>query len=1088
MSIEGLPPVNFNPANNALLLAAARVADLYVLLGHEAYSDAQDPTIGFTSSEAPYNAVASSIFSFQNQLDSPIEEELALLRGRDDTHVGVGAPPVYNRLYWNFTLGEGEIAYQQNYNINDVNFDGFITEKDARTLYPQGHGDAWGHYLTALTTYYQLLRHPQFTWIPRTEPVLVAGVPVEVDFQDERKFAQAAVARARAGKEIVELTYREQYVDDPEGQWQGYKDSNVDRAWGVAEWGWRAGQAAYFDWLTANAILPSTDPNPTHVGIQKIDRQTVSDIDQIISQFDAIQAIMDQADAGLNPLGLVKGAMQFDLDPTFLAVGSTAAIGRQAVQGLSHFEQLNERAIKALKNAQRVWDEANTQSQNLRSNQDTVDDFARNARDEERNFRNQLIEIFGYPYAGDIGPGKTYPSGYTGPDLYHYMYMPVTEITGVTVPPSSDFKAFFTQVNLGLLGNSHFPTEEKKFFTEYTIADTDPLKLEVTYPQANGGPWAYSVPPGWGARRAPGRVQEAISDVLQATARLKFAGQNYDSLIADINDRMTLLKARFNVNANEIALLNGQKNQLVEMNKAIASMKAVSVVVNRLAVLQRNLADAVGESLPMVVGLATDVTSAARGALLGVNAALDFAAQITTDGLDIAQNSVELAKEEVALTTEINLVVNSQSYDVLQQVKELEALVRNEINLRLEVFEQQEVLRQSYGRLLSTVAEGQRVMEDLVTFRKDVAAETTEYRYRDMAFRIFRNEALQKYRATFDLAARYVYVCATAYDFESNFLGSDRRSAGRFFEDIIRQRQLGVLVDGEPIPGHTGLADIQGRMIQNWEILEPQFGLNNPQLETGRFSLRNELFRLRDDNPDRLDDPSDETWRAALRKAVVPNIWNVPEFRRYCRPFALETPDKPQPALVIRFPTTIQFGQNYFGKPLGGGDSAFDPTFYSTKINAVGIAFPGYDDAGLSRTPRVYLIPVGQDVMRSPTGNTQATRQWRVMDQAVPVPFAIGANDFANPSWIPSQDSLSESYGQPRRFAALRAFTGNEDIDEAEITTSTRLVARSVWNTEWMLIIPGGTLLNDPEQGLDRFIRSLGDIRLLMMVYSFAGQ
>ena len=38
-------------------------------------------------------------------------------------------------------------------------------------LYPQGHGDAWGHFLTALNKYYELLRHPNYTWVPRAEPI-----------------------------------------------------------------------------------------------------------------------------------------------------------------------------------------------------------------------------------------------------------------------------------------------------------------------------------------------------------------------------------------------------------------------------------------------------------------------------------------------------------------------------------------------------------------------------------------------------------------------------------------------------------------------------------------------------------------------------------------------------------------------------------------------------------------------------------------------------------------------------------------------------------------------------------------------------
>ena len=125
-------------------------------------------TIWFGTSSLEYGALAPSIFAFQNQLDSLLSEELSLLRGRDDTAAGVAARPIYNRMFWNFTLGEGEVAYQQTYNISDQDFDGDVDEFDARILYPQGHGDAWGHYLTALTTYYDLLRNTNFTWVPRT--------------------------------------------------------------------------------------------------------------------------------------------------------------------------------------------------------------------------------------------------------------------------------------------------------------------------------------------------------------------------------------------------------------------------------------------------------------------------------------------------------------------------------------------------------------------------------------------------------------------------------------------------------------------------------------------------------------------------------------------------------------------------------------------------------------------------------------------------------------------------------------------------------------------------------------------------------
>ena len=53
-----------------------------------------------------------------------------------------------------------------NYNLSDENRDGFVDEKDAMLRYPQGHGDAWGHYLSAVKSYYALLTDSDFAWEP----------------------------------------------------------------------------------------------------------------------------------------------------------------------------------------------------------------------------------------------------------------------------------------------------------------------------------------------------------------------------------------------------------------------------------------------------------------------------------------------------------------------------------------------------------------------------------------------------------------------------------------------------------------------------------------------------------------------------------------------------------------------------------------------------------------------------------------------------------------------------------------------------------------------------------------------------------
>ena len=69
----------------------------------------------------------------------------------------------------------------------------------------------------------------------------------------------------------------------------------------MAEWATRAGQGAYFDWVTANSLLDDVDDDPSHANtIKKIDRTTVTELREIAASYAEIQATLDQADAGFN--------------------------------------------------------------------------------------------------------------------------------------------------------------------------------------------------------------------------------------------------------------------------------------------------------------------------------------------------------------------------------------------------------------------------------------------------------------------------------------------------------------------------------------------------------------------------------------------------------------------------------------------------------------------------------------------------------------------------------------------------------------------------------------------------------------------
>jgi hypothetical protein len=399
----------------------------------------------------------------------------------------------------------------------------------------------------------------------------------------------------------------------------------------------------------------------------------------------------------------------------------------------------------------------------------------------------------------------------------------------------------------------------------------------------------------------------------------------------------------------------------------------------------------------------------------------------------------------------------------------------------LELFTLAEAMKQALGAFQGSLAEGERLLAELETFRKYTAGDVQDARYQDLAFRTFRNDAIQKYRATFDLAARYAYLAGTAYDYETNMLGTDSAAGRHFLAEIVKRRSPGEMADGVPLTGNSGLSDPLARLNQNFGVYKSQLGINNPQQEANLFSLRGEMYRIR------RDAASDGNWRSVLQEAKVADLASLPPFNRHCRPFAPQSAG-PQPGLVIPFSTEVTFGKNLFGWPLGAGDSAFAPSNYTTKIFSAGIEFEGYEAAGLSNTPRVYLVPIGADVQRAPTDEDFITRQWHVVDQKLPVPFPISEAEFNDPTLIPINDLLSDQFGGIRRHSSFRAhYDGGNAFNAPEQAMDLRLVGRSVWNTQWLLIIPGSTLLSNPNQGLEDFIDNVTDIYLNLSTYAYSG-
>ncbi|HEV2693592.1 MAG TPA: hypothetical protein VG347_11915, partial [Verrucomicrobiae bacterium] len=1114
LSINLSTPISDPTIANALELASTRLSDFYTLLGNEAYSDSLNPAIGYGSDSVEYGNMAPTVFAFENQLATKLDEELGLLRGENANN----GTPVFNRLYWNFTGAEGEAAYVMKYDITDINNDGFIDVNDARILFPQGHGDAWGHYLTALRMQYDLLRNPYFNWVSRSEFINSDDVVIPVDYLDERKFAEVAADKAQAGAQILSLTYRSKFVADPRGQWQGYLDTDPTLAWGADEWARRAGQGAFMDWVTANALLPSVHPNTNYTGIQKVDRTTVTDIATISGNFTAIQQTMDSIDHGDNPLGLHNGALSFEIDPTFAQ--NVAANTGNGAGADNFFDQTYSKALTALINAKAAFDNANLYNNLIRQVANTEAAYRNEVYDQDQSYRNQLIEIFGTPYPGTIGSGKLYPAGYQGPDLALYAYVQVNSVNDNTVPqPSQAFLTDFQNETTGsdanlvkgwgltlpipanwaskfnlTLFNGDVGSVNYTDFSSNSIPTNQMLQNLSLPVMANG--YSYVAPSTWGQRSSTGELQKNIGDMVQAQADLDHEIFVWEENQTEILNKLDYLNQKFEWDSDIKSIQIAKETFDATEEGVQAALETASEALKEAGTVAEDATKAGADMIPTMtpeVGLADsagDILAPARGGIEEVAAAEEAATGFSADALDAASKIAAIVK----LVGDQSFDFSSDAYtakeELLPELQDLQVKIQAEDDQRVAVFKAIQVLTSAGNDYRTTLANGIRLEQERTTYNKRVAATTQQNRYEDMTFRFSRNQALEQYRSTFDLASRYTYLAASAYDFDLNLGADDPGSPLEIMSDIIHQRTIGYVDDdGNPQVGSAGLAEDLAKLRDNYGILSARMGLINPQQETESFSLRTEAFRLLSDTN------SDANWAQTLQSPTVyvTNLWDVPEYRRYCRSFAPES-SGPQPGLVIPFTTQIRSGQNFFGWPLGAGDASYDPSVYSTRIAAVGVAFAGYDHSSMARTPRVYLIPAGSDVMTIPNTPNHDLRFWNVLDQIIPLPYPATTANFSSPTWKPVLDSVTDSsgtFGDIRQYSSFLA-SGFDDPNVGDIDTTTlnydlRLIGRSVWNTKWLLIIPGATLNADPNAGLNSFINSVKDIQLSIKTYGYSG-
>lgn len=1100
MSIDA--NTNDPDTNSALILAAGYLNDLYTLLGNEAYSDAANPTISLNDQSA-VTEVNTSRFSFEGQVSSSLSEEMALLRGRDNLlSPGVASAPAYNRLYWNYTHGinSGEVIYAINYNIKEKvgssTANGVIDEADAQRMFPQGHGDAYGHYLTALTGYYRLLTNANFTWTPRAEVVTVQGLPVTVDFQDERKFAASAGNIARTAQQILALAYRQSYQDNRAAGWEAYNETaspsssnpNAGRNWGMDEWASRSTQGAFFNWVVGNAMVPDVDTYNT--GVQKIDRTTVPELQQLATAGTNFQTTMDNANAHLNPLGLSPDAIAFDLSPSLMQ------------SGVTHYQQVNQRALQGLLNAVGAFNQAATMTRSLRTQQDVLDDYNTTIVQQETAYVNQLVDIYGKPYSGDIGAGKLYAQGYSGPDLTHWF---IVDRPNDLVSTSGTFNVV---INEATALNTFTGQAVKDIVAGFVTPNLSAKTVTVQPSQwvQYNDVWKSG---GLGSRPVTGALQDALQDAQQSWLALYQANVDYQTSVSSLKQQLKVFQDAVTYHQNVLSTVGSGNNQLTNLRQLMYSLNTAGDALDATSGYLKDYGDAAAEFLPRILGaVATDGTSTARGAAME---AADTASNITKV-LALASKAAAAATDVNIATAEQSLALATQkldfSQDEVQMAYELDNAYR-QIATRAAGMMQLALAHQSALQKVNNVLDqGARILAEREVFRQRAAAIIQGYRTSDLGFRIFRDESLEQYRTLFDLASRYCYLAAKSYDYETGLLGTTQGQS--VFAKIVASRSLGDLTGGVPQSttstlGDSGLAGMMAQLDADFSVAQGRLGLNNPDQYGTVFSLRSELYRIRTDQAIVADD---DAWRQTLEQHMVTNLMNDADVATYCR--NIKKPDgTPVPGIVIPFSTTIQHAKNFFGLDYLPGDHNYTPSNYATKIYNVGIALPGYigmdsyatgtmsagaptssDPNALGATPYVYFIPCGDDSMLAPPlGDTNILRTWTVHDQALPLPYNLGANAFNTTQFFNANGTLSEQPWVIRKHQAFRMVSDPSFFYSsvpAEFTNS-RLIGRSVWNSRWKIVIPAYTLHSNEQTGLDRFSASVKDIQLFLRTYSHSG-
>jgi len=552
---------------------------------------------------------------------------------------------------------------------------------------------------------------------------------------------------------------------------------------------------------------------------------------------------------------------------------------------------------------------------------------------------------------------------------------------------------------------------------------------------------------GFEPREAVGQVQLAMFELRTAALRSQSAELAIANLEALIQDKM-----------ENVALHRQEAVEQLEI-KAEACNQQMALVDRKEQLAREREKRAKSGRIGGLIGGAVLCAGTGVGCAETAASAFKFAGEtIGEQGRkDLTGQQFAIECEELRIncwqTAELTRISSNQTIRALEI--ELEDLIRRTPQTILDLAVAETQVDQALAVVFRNFQQGKRLLDERDRNRRVLSDELQNFRFRDMAFRTFRNQALEQYGAFYDLAARYVMLAARAFAYEYN----EREEVSEQIERLYGERLLGTETATD-----KGLESVIARLDQKRQ--ESDFTSRLQKLSLfdhggDEFSLRKNFLGLAinpSEDSDQQQFEKNKAFRAFLESNVVQELLDVPAFQQMA---SIDSDRDAGPALVLTFPTEVA-GRTFFGQRRGttfGAPANFD-TCSNPKLFEFAILLEGVDNPGAigvdGQLIFAHLLPAGSSMLREPRlgdCSLRPVRTWAVVDQRIPGVSAV---------YRDNGGAILDTLNLPRKETSPDLEIINRfPVTHAQVRLTESpvfqddLAGWSVWNTQWMLAIPG---------------------------------